>query len=156
MMAALRTAWQGREPRERVFLAVGALVVLAALIYALAIAPLLAAGRKAERVLPQLRHQAAEMASLAATARQLKARPDQLATSPTPSVLTQGAARFGLSPQIVASGDGGFDIQLNRAAVVSLADWLAAVQAEQRLFVREARLTAVGEGLVAGQLALTP
>lgn len=154
MMAALGTAWQGRTPRERAFLAAGLLVVIAALVYALAVAPLLAAGRKAERALPQLRHQAAEMASLADTAKRLKASAGQTVATPTASVLTQGAARFGLALQIAAGGEGDFEVQLSRAAMAALLDWLTAVQTEQRLFVREAVLSKADEGLVSGRLVL--
>jgi general secretion pathway protein M len=156
MMAALGAAWQAREPRERAFLAAGVTVVAAALIYVFAIDPLWVAGRKAERDLPQLRRESAEMASLADTAKRLKAQTGQTIAQPAAALLSQTAARFGLSPQVTAGGEGGFEIQLNRASMAGLGDWLTQLQSEQHLFVREAQLSNVGEGVVSGRLALAP
>lgn len=156
MKAALGVAWQAREPRERAFLAAGVTVVAAALIYVFAIDPLWVAGRKAERALPQLRRESTEMASLADTAKRLKALAGQTVALPAAAVLSQCAARFGLSPQVTTRGEGGFDVQLNRASMAGLEDWLVQLQTEQHLFVREAQLSNVGEDLVSGRLALAP
>jgi general secretion pathway protein M len=156
MMAAMRTAWQGREPRERALLAFGVVFLLAALIYVLVVDPVLAAGRKAESALPHLRREAAEMERLADLAKRLKPQAGQARLTPSAPLLTQSAGKFGLSPQVSPSDDGSFVVQLGRSAMGDVDEWLMTMQADQHLFVREATLASAGAGLVSGRMVLAP
>lgn len=150
----MNSYWRTRSPRERALLLGGAAILAAALIYVLAVAPLIAAGRKAEKALPELRRQAAEMRALAAEAGRLKTRAGTVATGA--AALTESAGRLGLVAVVTAQGEGRYAVRLERAAMTALQDWLGRLQTEQRLFTREARLRPAGTGTVSAELVLAP
>ena len=68
----MRTWWQGLSRRERTMTAVGAALVLVALLYLVAIEPAWKARARLAAELPKLRAQAAEVDSLAQEAGRLK------------------------------------------------------------------------------------
>lgn len=154
MSAALQGWWRRRAARERFILLAGAGVVLVAMLYVLAVEPLLAAGRQAAAALPELRRQASEMRAMAAEAGQLAAR----ARSPAPAVgvadLNAGLAGAGLVGRVTAQGEAGYAVQLEAAPMSGLVTWLEQAQRGQRLYVRHAQLRAVGQGKVSGRLLL--
>lgn len=73
-MNALQHAWAARAPRERVALGLAGGVLLAAALWVWAIEPLITAGARAEKRLPELHRQAAEIDRLAKQAGELRAQ----------------------------------------------------------------------------------
>ncbi len=146
--------WQSRTPRERLLLRAAAASLVLALLWLLVLEPLRVAGNKAERALPALHRQAAEMRLLAAETRQLQAHAGPVAVSATD--LEKGAGHFGLAPAITPQGEGRFAVRLQGVSLTALLDWLGHVQRESHLFVWQARLRAAGEGRVEAQLVLAP
>lgn len=156
MMASMKEAWRARAPRERAFLSIGAGFLGLVLVYLLAVDPMLAAGRKAERALPELRRQDAAMTALAERARELRAQPLPAAAVPDPAALGEQARRAGLALQLAPADDGSVSVKVDQVAAAALFGWLADVQDGSRLFVREADLGASGPGKVSGTLSLAP
>lgn len=146
--------WQSRTPRERVLLRAAAGGLVLALLWLLLLDPLRVAGNKAERALPELHRQTAEMRTLAAEARRLQAHAGLVAVSATD--LEKSAGHFGLAPAITPQGEGRFAVRLQGVALTALLDWLGHVQRESHLFAWQASLRAAGEGRVEAQLVLAP
>jgi general secretion pathway protein M len=145
-MDALRSFWSERAPRERAWLAVGGLVVAAALIYLLLIEPAWQGTRKLERSLPATRAQSAELAALLAQARELRERPQSAlpAAGDARAALEASLKRAGLKPARLTVGAEG-DLQLAFAKVdyASWSRWLAEAERENGLRVLAVNATAV-------------
>jgi type II secretory pathway component PulM len=154
-MNAIAERWAAMSPRERALLAAGAVVVVAALLYAFAWRPLVddlpRAKRDAERA--ERRLASAQAAASAAAAR---------ATPPARAPL-DAAIRGALARQGLAAGDATLEIAGERAAVtlpsvrfatlVALLDTLAR---EDAVHAVEATLTArVEAGQVRAELSLS-
>lgn len=71
-MDPMRVAWQARTPRERSALALGAVVVVALLLYSFLWEPMRAEHRRLREYLPQLRAKAAQFTRDAAEAQRLR------------------------------------------------------------------------------------
>jgi type II secretory pathway component PulM len=142
------------EPRERMLVLVGGAFLLCVGFWFGIAEPMREAGRKADRVLPELRRETAEMRRLAAEVEQLKAKAGQPALTPEAATLIGEASQRGFSPRIVETGDGGFSVRLDGVAMARLVEWLSGLSGSHRLYVREARLNDAGEGMVSGELVL--
>lgn len=153
-MMALQHAWAARAPRERIALGLAGGVVLAAGLWTWAIDPLLTAGARAEKRLPELHRQAAEIDRLAKQAGELRALAASPVAAPAPEVLTASARAAGLAVHIEAGAPGEYQVRVERAAMAAMQTWLAGLATEPRLFVREARLDPLADGQMAGQLVL--
>lgn len=153
-MNALQHAWAARAPRERVALGLAGGVLLAAALWVWAIEPLITAGARAEKRLPELHRQAAEIDRLAKQAGELRAQAASPVATPAPEVLAASARAAGLAVQIEAGAPGEYPVRVERAAMAALQAWLASLAAEPHLFVREARLDPLADGQVTGQLVL--
>jgi type II secretory pathway component PulM len=141
-------------PRERLLVLVGGAFLLCVGLWFGVAEPLREAAKKADRVLPELRRQTAEMHQLASEVNQLKAKASQPPLSPETATLVGEASQRGFSPRIIETGDGGFAVHLDGVAMSRLVEWLSGLSGGHRLYVREARLNDAGEGLVSGELVL--
>jgi type II secretory pathway component PulM len=154
MMENLKQAWLARTARERLYLGAAALFLLSVAFWLGLVEPLRTAGARAEKALPDLRRQAAEMRRLGDEAGRLKSAAGQPATLPGAAALAEMATRLRVPATVTSAGDGRFDVRLEPAPMAGLSEWLGAVRGSHRLFVREARLNAAGEGRVSGTLVL--
>lgn len=143
-------------PRERLLVLVGGAFLLCVGLWFGVAEPLREAGKKADRVLPELRRETGEMRRLAAEVEQLKVKAGQPAITPELATLVGEASQRGFSPRITETGDGGFSVHLDGVAMSRLTDWLSGLSGRHRVYVREARLNDAGEGLVSGELVLGP
>lgn len=152
---SVREWWSTRALRERTLLMAGGAALLILLTYWLVVEPLVAAGGRAARALPELRAQSAELNELAGQARRLKGQAGVASVAPASvASLTASAAGAGLAPRITAQGEGGFAVTAEGASLGALQTWLVQVQSGHRLHVRSARLLVAGEGRIDAQLVL--
>ena len=145
-IAALRESaialWQQRQPRERSVLGVGAAVIVAALLYALLIAPALDGRRQLQSALPELRQQAAEMQGLAQQAAQFAGASATAPEVPTSESIEASLREKGLRTQSVAVDGDLVRVQLTAASFAALLEWLAEAQHTARLVVLDASIVA--------------
>ncbi len=154
MIRTIQRRLASLEPRERTLILAGGVFLLCVGIWLGVVEPLRQAGLKADKILPELRQQNAEMMRLADEARELKAKAGQPALTPEISTLIAEATQRGFSPRISETGRGSFDVRLDGVTMPKLAEWLSLLSGNHRLFVNEARLNDAGEGLVSGELVL--
>ncbi|MGE5159978.1 MAG: type II secretion system protein GspM, partial [Betaproteobacteria bacterium] len=112
-MEALKQFWAERAPRERAILALGGVLVVAVVIYLVAIEPAWTGIARLERSLPQQRANAAELEALLAEVKALKGRPAiaTMSAADARSALESSLGKAGLkAARIVPLSDG--DIQL--------------------------------------------
>jgi len=133
MIEFVQRFWQGRVARERLILLAGTAIVLFALAYWLLIEPPVSGIARLQRVLPQTRVQAAQLAALLAEAKSLRARPQVAAVGPGEArvAIEKSLAGAGLkAARIVPLADG--DVQMTFANVpyAVWATWLAGTERE--------------------------
>jgi general secretion pathway protein M len=147
--------WSERNPRERQILALGALAILAALIYLLLISPAQSGLSRYRRGLPELRQQVAQLQSMAQEAASL---PKGDVTPPPPisrETVEASLARRGLKAQNVTIVGDTARLQLKDVSFTSLLDWIADARSASQMNVSEANLTAASQpDIVSGSLAL--
>jgi general secretion pathway protein M len=141
--------WNARTEQERRFLAVGAAVVVLALVYAVFIGPALDGRAALRRTLPDLRQQAAKLQGLAAEASDLAHQSAPQVTPMSQESLTASLAARGLKPESATMTGEYARLQFKGASFASLVTWLDAQRREARILVQEASFTAQGE---AGQV----
>ena len=133
--------WQGLAPRERSMVLAAALLVAAALIWWLALAPALRTLREAPARHAELDTQLERMQSLAAEAQQLQAetstRPSQ---SEAQRALQAATASLGSTVNTSFLGDRA-TTRLQSLPATALAPWLAQVRGNARSVPIEAHLT---------------
>lgn len=134
----LRAFWQEREARERKILALAAVFLVLAFVYAVLVNPALSGRANLAKSLPQLRQQAAELQSLSAAATQLA----QQAPPPVVPVTREGIeaalARNNLKAQNITLTGDMLKLQLTNASFAALMNWLDEQQRSSRLAVTEA------------------
>jgi general secretion pathway protein M len=141
--------WLARTEQERKYLAVGGIVVLAALVYMLFMAPALNGREKLRAQLPQLREEAAKMQALALEAGELARQPAPQVTPMTRETLSASLASRSITPtSLVVSGDFA-KLQLNGVAFAAVYSWLDAQRRENRILAEDVAVTA---GAPAGQV----
>ena len=144
--------WLARTEQERKFLAIGAAVVLVALVYALLLAPAIEGRDRLQRSLPQLRQQAAQLQTMAAEAGALAANP---APPPAPmprEALTASLAQRSLVPGSLTLTGEYAKVQFNNVSFANLVAWLDAQRRENRIQVQDAAFTGLP---AAGQVDAT-
>lgn len=133
--------WLARTEQERRYLAVGAAVVLLALLYMVFVAPALSGRAKLEKELPQLRQQAAQLQAMAQEAAELaKQAPPQVTPMSRESLTASLAARSLTAQNVAMTGDYA-KLQLNGVSFANLVTWLDAQRRENRIGVQEAVFT---------------
>jgi general secretion pathway protein M len=145
-VAALRDRglafWHDRQPRERNALAIGAGVLVIALVYALLIAPAIEGRRQLQAALPQLRQQVAEMQALSQQAARLAGTTAAAPAPATKESIDSSLRDKGLKAQAVTVDGELVRVQLSAVSFAALLDWLGDAQRTARLAVLDASITA--------------
>lgn len=152
-MEALRQFWSERAPRERAVLLLGGALLVAAIVYLVAIEPAWTGIARLERSLPQQRANAAELEALLAEVKALKGRPAiaTMSAGDARSALEGSLSRAGLkAARIVPLSDGDIQLQFADVPVSRWATWLANV--ERELGARSTAVTVTGREAVPGNV----
>ncbi len=144
--------WLARTEQERKFLAIGAAVVLVALVYALLLAPAIEGRDRLQRSLPELRQQAAQLQTMAAEASTLAANPAPPPAPMTREALTASLAQRSLVPGSLTLTGEYAKVQFNNVSFANLVAWLDAQRRENRILVQDAAFTGLP---AAGQVDAT-
>jgi len=129
----LRQFWSAREPRERAMLAAAAFVAGAAVLYLALIEPAYSSIARLRRALPQSRAQSAELETLLAEVRALKARPAVAgATGSDPAAAVERSlAASGLKPtRMVPLANGALQLTFSNVPYGAWSVWLASAERE--------------------------
>jgi len=140
--------WIARSEQERKFLAVGAAVVLLALLYLVLLAPALEGREQLRRSLPELRQQAAQLQTLAGEAQALGAQPAIEVAPLTRDALASTMTARGLDPASLTVTGEFARVQLNNVSFANVIAWLDAQRRDSRLTVQDAQfkgLPALGQ-----------
>lgn len=132
-MDALLQFWAERAPREKAVLLAGCAVILAAIVYLLAIEPAATGITRLERGLPQARAQAAKLDALLAEVKSLRSRAQVATLSPqeTRAAVERSLAAGGLkAARVVPLSDGDLQLTFANVSYASWAVWLASVERE--------------------------
>ena len=134
--------WQARSAQERKILTLGAVFVLAVLIYLALIAPALEGKKQLDEEIPKLRLEAAQMQALIAEAKQYAGLAQTPVPQVTKEVLEPMLTQRGLTPGNIAVTSDFTKIQLTNVPFAALASWIAEVQKVHRLTVLDATIVA--------------
>lgn len=152
-MDALKQFWAERAPRERSILLVAGVLLLAVVVYLIAIEPAWTGIARLERSLPQQRSNAAELEALLAEVKAMKARPAVATMSATDarSALEGSLTRAGIkAARIVPLSDGDIQLSFSDVPVGRWAPWLAGV--ERELGARSTAVTITGRDATPGNV----
>lgn len=153
-MSDLRTRWNGLAPREKLWVAAAAALVVAVLVWWVAVGPALATLRTAEQQHRVLDAQLQEMQSLQAQAQALQALPKQNYDEAVRLLELSVRQRLGTTARLLVAGDRA-TITLSGTAADALAQWLTQARVNARALPSEARLFRNSGGLWEGTLVLT-
>ena len=135
--------WAARNARERLMLTTATAVVMLSLIYALLIAPAVTGRAQANKNLPLLRQQVAQMQALAKEAATLAALPVLPAPALSREFIAASLTRKGLQAQSVMLSGAQIEVQLSSASFAATLAWLDEMQRSARLAVVEANFVAL-------------
>lgn len=144
--------WQVLARRERQWLVAGTLLVLAALVWWLAISPALLTLRSAASQRLLLDAQLLQMQSLQAQAKALQAQP-RIAPDEARRLLDASVKSFGTTAQLQMAGERA-TVSFKGASADALAQWLLQVRLNVRTVPSEARLTRAANGSWDGTVTL--
>jgi general secretion pathway protein M len=125
--------WGERAPREKSVLIALAVIVVAAIVYLLAIEPAMTGINGLEKRLPQTRAQAAKLDSLLAEVKSLRSRAQVATMSPTETraAVEKSLASAGLkASRVVPLSDGDLQLTFANVPYAGWAIWLASVERE--------------------------
>ena len=148
----LRDRWQALTSRERQWLLGAALLVLAALVWWLAISPALLTLRSAASQRLLLDAQLQQMQSLQAQAKALQAQP-RIAADEARRLLDASVKAFGPAAQLQLAGERAV-VSFKGASADALAQWLLQVRLNVRAVPSEARLLRGANGSWDGTVTL--
>ena len=148
----LAARWQSLARRERQWLLSAALLVLAALVWWLAIAPALLTLRSAASQRLLLDAQLQQMQSLQAQAKALQAQP-RIAPDEARRLLDASVKSFGASAQLQIAGERA-TVSFKGASADALAQWLLQVRLNVRTVPSDARLLRGASGSWDGTVTL--
>ena len=153
---ALSAWWQELQGRQRRIVLLGAVVVGAALVWWVALAPALTTLRRAPAQHALLDAQLQNMQTLAAQARALQSAPKLPFEDALASLETSLQQKLGAAGRVVVSGER-VTVTLKAAPADALAQWLTQVRVNARATVTDVRLARSGAGVVdaASSTALT-
>lgn len=140
LSAELQQRWQGLAPRERLGLQAGALVLGAALLWSVALAPALNTLRQAEARQQTLDRQWQQMQQLKAQAQALQQQSRLPRHEAVQALEASVRQRLGASAQLNLQGDRA-TLVLKNTPAEALSQWLAQARANARVLPGEARLT---------------
>jgi general secretion pathway protein M len=135
--------WIARTEQERKVLAVGAGVVLLALLYLVLLAPALEGREQLRRSLPELRQQAAQLQTLAGEAQALAGQPVVEAAPLTREALAASMTARGLDPASLTLTGEYARVQLTGVSFANVMAWLDDQRRDSRLNVQDAQFKAL-------------
>ncbi len=150
----LRQRWQAVSPREQGLVLAAALLVLAALLWWVGIAPALGTLRSAERQRQQLDAQLQQMQRLQVQAQALQAKP-RMSFDETRRLLEASIKPLGTTAQLATAGER-VTISFKGVSADVLVQWLVQARLTARSAPSEARLVRNVAGTWDGTLVLTP
>lgn len=151
---ALRDAWRGLAPREKLLAAGAAALVLLAVFWWLLVAPALAVLRSADAQHRSLDAQLLRMRGLQQQAQALQAQPKQSAEDAVRALEATVRQRLGTGARMTVAGER-VTLTLTAVAPDALAGWLTQARVNARALPSEARLTRSATGGWDGTLVLT-
>lgn len=135
----VQATWSGLQPRERRLIAFATLLVAAALLWIVALAPALATLRQAPAERATLQTDVARVQRLQRTARALQAAPPLDRAQSLAAFQTATQKALGAAAQ-VSTAESVIRVTLKDAPAQSLADWLAEVRTSAHLLPSQAQL----------------
>lgn len=141
----LRAWWRQRPPREQALLLACAALVLAALLWSLALAPALKTLRQHPAQRAQLQATLAQMQALQAQAQSLQGQAKPTEAQAQQALQNQTASLLGPQAALALHG-GSATVTLRGASPQALGRWLAGVRTEAHAQVLQARLQRNAEG----------
>lgn len=151
---ALRARWTTLAPREQLIVAVGAGVVLLALLWFIALGPAFATLRNAEAQRVVLDQQLQSMRGLQAQAQSLQAQPRQSFDEASRLLELAVRQRLGTTARMSVQGER-VTLTLTGVAPDALAQWLTQARVNARALPGEARLTRNAAGMWEGTVVVT-
>ena len=152
-LSLLRSRWRALAGRERRLVLTGLVLLLAALLWWLALAPALATLRTANQQQRLLDTQLQQMLRLQAQAKALHAQPPMALDEARRLLEASTRQQFGASAQLTVLGERA-TLTLKGASADALAQWLSQVRLNARAVPAEARLQRSAAGSWDGTLAL--
>jgi general secretion pathway protein M len=134
--------WIARSEQERRYLAAGFGAVLLALVYTGLIEPAVDGRARLQRSLPELRQQAAQLASMADQARALTGQAPAPVTPMTRESLVTSLSGRGITPGSLTLTGEFARLQVTGVSFANLMSWLDAQRRESRIAVQEGSFTA--------------
>lgn len=150
----IRVFWHARQPSEKVWLAGGALVVLAMLFYVYLLMPVQAERKRLANNMPQLRASAAALTQNAAEVKRLQATPSVLSAKDVRQQITETSRAGGIADkisEIVIVNPQRARVILNAVPFDALIRWLNHLQTQAGLRVESLELNALAQP---GQVAV--
>ncbi len=132
--------WQERSAQERKTLTLGALFVLAVLIYLALIAPAWEGKKQLEAEIPKLRMDAAQMQALIGEAKQYAGLAQNAPAPVTKDVLEAMMNQRGLPPANIAVTSDYIKVQMSNVPFANLVTWIGEIQKVHRLMVLDATI----------------
>jgi general secretion pathway protein M len=143
--STLRAWWSQRPPREQSLLRLGALMVVAGLLWSLALAPALRTVRTFDAKRTAQDEQLQAMLRLQAQAQALRALPRLSQTAATQALQASVQQAFGTLAEVTVSGDSA-TVRLRGVTAEALAQWLANARINAHCVPLQAHLTRAGNG----------
>lgn len=150
----LAAAWQQAAPREKLLVAVASALVLAAIVWWIAVGPALAVLRASDEQHRALDSQLARMRSLQQQAQALQAQPKQNQDESMRLLEAAVRQRLGTTARMTIAGDR-VTLTLAATPAEALAGWLSQARVNARAVPTEARLTRGASGGWDGTLVLS-
>lgn len=138
-----RVWWAQRAPREKSILKLAALLIGAALLWSVALAPAIGTLRSFEAKRMAQEAQLQSMLRLQAQAKALQSQPRMGQTAAKQALQASVQKAFGAKGEISSNG-GAVTVTLRGVSAEALAQWLASARAEARAVPVQARLNRVG------------
>ncbi len=135
--------WGQRNKREQNMLSIAIVVVLAALIYLILLAPAIEGRQRLQKSLPGLRQQAAELQQIIAQTSNLNQASDQAVTPISQSGVEAVLKRLGMSSKSILVTGNNAKVQFTAISFSGLINFLQQVQATEHWQVIEAKVNAV-------------
>lgn len=142
---AMQQWWAQRPPREQTLLRTAAWLLLAALLWALAVAPALRTLRAFETQYARQQAQLQSMRGMQAQAQALQSQPRLSQASASQALQTTVQQAFGSQAELALQG-GNATVTLRGVSAEALAQWLASARAEARATPVQARLERSAKG----------
>jgi general secretion pathway protein M len=141
----LQDHWNKRELRERrIFLAVG-LLIIASLIYLIAVQPAMSNIKNLREFTPKLKQQAASMTMMAEQYGQLSKSMTESVPVMTRESIEASLTRRNIKTQSLTVANDVVRFQVNVVAYANLMEWMLEMQRAARLTVDDIKLTALTE-----------